>query len=279
VLGPLAIAKVQPRDIERLVGAIDAKVIAGDLSAKSAKNILGTCSKMFDDATHAKPGKGLRCLEKDPTDGVRGPDDDDPDKALQFLYPSEFLTFIECRTVPQRWRRNLAIAVYLCLRDGEQRALKWPAVDLEHGVVTIAETFDRRTSADREGTKGGAARVVPIPEALRPLLVAMKEEHDKGHVCVMSSLRDMARGLRRWLTHAGVTRPELHKSTPLSKPLRWHDARATGLTWLAVQGRSSTEIRDLAGHTQTSMTDRYMRAAGVLRGGRFGLPFPHHYAH
>jgi hypothetical protein len=50
--------------------------------------------------------------------------------------------------------------------------------------------------------------------------------------------------------------------------------RATGLTWLAVEGRSATEIRDIAGHTQTSMTDRYMRAAGVLHGGRFGRPFP-----
>jgi hypothetical protein len=50
--------------------------------------------------------------------------------------------------------------------------------------------------------------------------------------------------------------------------------RATGLTWLAVEGRAPQEIRDIAGHTQTSMTDRYMRAAGILRGGRFGAVFP-----
>jgi hypothetical protein len=33
-------------------------------------------------------------------------------------------------------------------------------------------------------------------------------------------------------------------------------------------------LRDILGHTQTSMTDRYMRAAGILHGGRFGRPFP-----
>jgi hypothetical protein len=33
-------------------------------------------------------------------------------------------------------------------------------------------------------------------------------------------------------------------------------------------------IRDVAGHTQTSMTDRDMRLAAILRGGRFGRPFP-----
>ncbi|HSY24083.1 MAG TPA: site-specific integrase [Polyangiaceae bacterium] len=71
-----------------------------------------------------------------------------------------------------------------------------------------------------------------------------------------------------------VTRPALHATNTVSKRLRWHDLRATGLTWLAVEGASPTIIRDVAGHTQTSMTDRYMRSAAVLRGGRFGQPFP-----
>ena len=246
----------------------------------------GTCSKLFDDATHSKPSEGLRCLTTDPTDGVRGPDDDAADKVLQFLYPSEFSTFVGCPTVPLKWRRNVAVAVYLCLRDGEHRALGWPAVDLEHGIVTVCETFDRRAGEVREGTKSGAARVIPIRPELMPLLEAMKAEADaaeeaanvsdrgKGLVCDLSSLRDMARGLRRWLKHAGVDRVQLHEGTTVSKQLRWHDMRATGLTWLAVEGMSPTTIRDIAGHTQTSMTDRYMRAAGILRGGRFGQVFP-----
>jgi integrase len=275
VLGRLEIARVTRADVERFVGALDAKVRKGELSAKTVKHIWGTCSKMFDDATNAKPADGLRCLETDPTVGVRGPDDDDADKLLQFLYPSEFSTFIACEDVPIAWRRNVAIAVYLCLRDGEQRALKWPAVDLEHGVITIAETYDRRAGADREGTKGGAARQVPIRSELLPLLEAMHEESGgSGYVCTLPSLRDMARGLRRWLDRAGVKREQLHFGSTVSKKLRWHDLRATGLTWLAVEGRNATEIRDVAGHTQTSMTDRYMRSAGVLRGGRFGAPFP-----
>jgi hypothetical protein len=55
--------------------------------------------------------------------------------------------------------------------------------------------------------------------------------------------------------------------------LRWHDLRATTGTWLAVEGRA-TEIRDVLGHTQVSMTDRYMRDATAVRGGQFGEPFP-----
>jgi hypothetical protein len=34
-----------------------------------------------------------------------------------------------------------------------------------------------------------------------------------------------------------------------------------------------TEIRDIAGHTQVSTTDRYIRSATMLRGGRFGEVF------
>jgi len=294
VIGPLAISAVRSKDIEDVVAALDRKVLAGEMSAKTAKNVWGTCSKMFDDATHAKPSAGLRCLTTDPTDGVRGPDDDEADKVLQFLYPSEVSTFVACDDVPVTWRRNVAIAVYLCLRDGEQRALKWSAVDLAHGIVTVCETFDRRKGEDREGTKSGAARVVPIRTELLPLLRAMRAESrtrlddDMPNatsevreravggklVCDLPSLRDMARGLRRWLKKAGVDRIQLHEGTTVSKVLRWHDTRSTGLTWYAVEGRSSTEIRDIAGHTQTSMTDRYMRAAGILRGGRFGQPFP-----
>ncbi len=282
VLGPLVIAKVTRGDVERVVAALDAKVRAGDFSAKTAKNIWGTCSKLFDDATNAKPATGLRCLESDPTNGVRGPDDDEADKLLQFLYPSEFAAFVACEDVPLRWRRNATLAVYLCLRDGEQRALKWSAVDLVHGVVTVQETHDRRKGEDREGTKSGAARVVPIRAEVLPLLEAMHVEakeaaegaEPEGYVSTLPSFRDMARGLRRWLKKAGVDRAQLHAGTSVSKQLRWHDLRATGATWLAVEGKGPTEIRDVLGHTQTQMTDRYMRSAAMLRGGRFGDPFP-----
>lgn len=275
VIGWRTMADVTAAHVEAVVESLDAKVTAGALNAKTARNVWGTCSKMFDDATHAKPSAGLRCLAADPTCGVRGPDDDAPDKALQFLYPSEFMSFVLCEDVPLAWRRNVAVAIYLCLRDGEQRALKWSAIDLDHGMVTVSETFDRRAGEVRDGTKSGAARVVPIHPALMPLLTVMHEESGgKGLVCDLPSYRDMARGLRDWLRNAGVVREQLHKGTSVSKQIRWHDLRATGATWLAVEGRPPTEIRDVLGHTQTSMTDRYTRAAGILRGGRFGVVFP-----
>jgi integrase len=243
ILGPLEIASVARADVEGLVGALDAKVRRGKLRAKTARNVWGTVSKMFDDATNAKPAEGLRCLETDPTQGVRGPDRDEAAPLLAFLYPSEFASFIASEDVPRRWKRNVAIAVYLCLRAGEQAALKWPAVDLVHGVVTVQERLDRLTGTDREGTKSGAARMVPIHPNLLPVLRAMhKDSGGKGYVCKLPNLQDIACGLRRWLNRAGIDRDGLHRRTSVSRPLRWHDLRATGLTWFAVEGRSPAEI-------------------------------------
>lgn len=159
VLGTDAMVDVTASRIEDLVASLDKKIAAGALSDKTAKNVWGTATKLFDDAAHAKPHTGLRLLTKSPCEAVRGPEDSGTDKQLQFLYPSEFTAFVECEDVPLRWRRNVAIAVYLMLRDGEQRALKWSAVDLVHGVVTIAETYDRRKGEDREGRR--AAPLAP----------------------------------------------------------------------------------------------------------------------
>jgi hypothetical protein len=74
---------------------------------------------------------------------------------------------------------------------------------------------------------------VPIHENLLPLLRAMYAEcGGDGLVVELPSERTMARSLRRWLRRARVMRDELHEATPTSRPITWHDLRATGITWL-----------------------------------------------
>lgn len=274
ILGPVPMAGLSSAHGDELVASLDAKIAAGKMSDKTARNVWGTVRRMLRDAAHAKPATGLRCLESNPFRDVLPPERSRVTRGKQFLYPSELLSLMSCPDVPARWKRNVAIATYLGLRDGEQRALRWPNVDLEHGVVHVRETTSQGEA--REGTKTDAARAVPIPPTLLPLLEAMHDEAGgEGLVCRgIASQRAMARGLRTWLRKAGVTRAALFESTSINLNLRWHDLRATAGTWLAVEGRSAVEIRDVLGHTQTSMTDRYMRDATIVRSGRFGAPFP-----
>lgn len=276
VFGSVSILALTSRHGDELVAALDAKIAAGKMSDKSARNVWGTAKRMVKDAAHAKPATGLRCLESNPFRDVMGPERTHAKKARQFLYPSEFLALVSCHDVPTSWRTNVAIGVFLGLRDGEQRALRWEHVDLEHGVVNVCEVFDRTSKAVRDGTKTEAPRVVPIPPTLVPLLEAMHAKADgTGLVCRgIASQRAMARGLRTWLRKAGVDRTALFATTTVSLPIRWHDLRATCGTWMAVAGCAAHEIRDVLGHTQTAMTDRYVRDAAIVRGGRFGEVFP-----
>lgn len=274
IIGDVSILQLASSHGDELVAYLDAKIAAGKMSDKHARNIWGTVGRMLRDAAHAKPATGLRCLDANPFKDVQPPEKSKTKKSKQFLYPSEFLALVSCPEVPVRWKENAAIAVYLKLRDGEQRALRWAHVDLEHGIVNVCETTSKGKA--REGTKSGKARPVQIPATLMPLLEAMHAAVDgAGLVCTgIASQRAMARGLRTWLKKAGVTRAALFDNTPVNLNIRWHDLRATGGTWMAVEGRTAVEIRDELGHSATAMTDRYLRPASEVRSGTFGEPFP-----
>jgi integrase len=248
------------------------------MSDKTARNVWGTVKRMMRDAAHAKPSTGLRCLESNTLRDVMAPERSRARKALQFLYPSEFLAFVSCPDVPRRWKRNVVIAVFLGLRDGEQRALRWEHVDLEHGIVNVCETFDQARPAKlaaKVRNRGPLAPCRSPPHCCRYSPRCATRRTAKGS-CARASTANapwpagFARGSRSQTSRA----PHFHERTSVSLPIRWHDLRATCGTWLAVDHRSATEIRDVLGHTQVSMTDKYLRNATAVRGGAFGEPFP-----
>jgi hypothetical protein len=70
--------------------------------------------------------------------------------------------------------------------------------------------------------------------------------------------------LRDALEAAEVKRPELFKTTSASKRVRFHDLRASGLTWMAIRGDSPLQIKLVAGHTSFDMTEKYIAAAGAV---------------
>ena len=91
----------------KLSAQLDLKVQSAELSWKSARNVWATATKMASDAAESKQSK-IRCREDDPAQGVKGPDRGD-DVGKQFLYPSEFLTFVESERVPLMQRTRIGI--------------------------------------------------------------------------------------------------------------------------------------------------------------------------
>jgi integrase len=273
LVGNLDVATFTRDDVERVVESLDAKIVAGSLNWKTARNVWATFTKLCDDAANAKR-RDLRVRRDNPAAGVRAPDRGAP-KAKAYLYPSEFSRFVSCVDVPVTWRRNTAIAIYTYMRDGELRELGWEDVDLEHQTILVHHAWDRRAKKSKD-TKTGIKRRIPIHPNLLPLLRAMHaESKGEGRVLKMPSERTMARALRRWLRRAGVTRDDLFEERSATlKPIRWHDMRATGITWSIIAGVDPIKVQHRAGHTDPKMTAEYTREAESFAGQAFGEPFP-----
>lgn len=259
-------------DMRGFSRALDSKVIARLISWKTATNIWGTVTKICDDAVSSKLDD-LRVRDDNPALNVLGPDRG-ARTLKQYLYPSEFLTFVSCEEVPLLWKRVVAIAIYLYPRAGELRVLPWEDVDLDHRTIHIHRAIHRVTG-ETKATKTGHARRFSIEPTITPLLELLHDEKDDDNALVteMPSLRDLARGLRRWLLRAGVDRSELHEGSPTRKAITFYDLRATGITWRAVRGDDPLKIQRAAGHTDFATTQEYIREAESVRDG-FGTPFP-----
>lgn len=277
-LGQVPIAAVTTEDLERFVVDLDAKIQAGAVSWKTARNIWGLVSKAFADARKSKD-PALRVRKDNPAVDV-APPDEGTSKSKVYLWPSEFERLLRCDRVPVRWKRLVALSVYLYCRAGELEALRWEDLDLPHGVIHVHRSIDRyRDIGQIKPTKGQEARRYPIEPALLPLLWLMREEaggdEATGMIVKMPPAEDLAARLRQYLDWAGVKREELHvdASDKTRRRITWHDLRATGITWRAVRGDEPLRIQSAAGHKDFATTQVYIREAESLRAG-FGEPFP-----
>lgn len=264
IIGPRPVATVSGEQIEAVVTDLDKRVRAGSMSWKTASNVWGNVSKMFDDAAHAKD-RTLRVRADNPAKGIRGPDRGTK-KVKAFLYPSEAHTLLACEAVPMDFREAAALAIYLGLRAGELRALRWDDVDLAHDTIHVHRGFDREKNVTK-ATKTKAARRFTFEPTVKPLLARMHAAAEgKGLVLDMRRFFKSADDLRAHLRTAGVTRADLFVTDETRKNLTFHDLRATTLTWMAVRGDDPLKIKARAGHSDLATTEGYIRTAGEITG-------------
>jgi integrase len=277
-LGRRPVAAITTEDLERLVQRLDARIHDDTLSWKTARNVWGVVSKAFADAQRSKD-LSLRVRTDNPA-ALVAPPDEGVTKTKVYLYPSEVSQYLACEEVPLRWRRVVALAVYLYVRAGELQALDWSDVDLDRGIVHVHRSIERfgEHKYREKSTKTGEARKLLIEPALLPLLRALHAEAGApttGRVVPMPPPQDLSHRFRGYLERAGVRRGELHvgAADATRKQLTWHDLRATGITWRAVRGDDPLRIQHDAGHRNFSTTQGYIREASNLGAG-FGEVFP-----
>jgi integrase len=133
-------------------------------------------------------------------------------------------------------------------RLGEVLSMEWSAVDIEAGVIRLADA------------KAGA-RVVALSAPAAALLAALAAQ--EGHGAFVVTGDDPAAALSWAVFRTGWR--HLRAATGLAD-LRPHDLRHTAGTFAAQAGANAFLVRDLLGHKTVAMTGRYVqRAADPVR--------------
>ncbi len=151
------------------------------------------------------------------------------------------------RAVDWSWIGEVVRAnVCLGLRRGEVCALRWRHINVEARVLTVRN----------EGgfsTKSGKERAVPIPDPAVVVFERLRGSDVSGSV--FKTHRGEAPGLHQ-LSRAFS---KFRKLAGLPDDINFHSTRHTALTRLAERGVPIDAIRQFAGHSSITVTERYTR--------------------
>lgn len=170
-------------------------------------------------------------------------------------------------------------ALGTALRRGELIGLRWRAVNLLEAKIVIREAYVRgrfttpESKASRRVVELGPRTLAILEDQWRRTAYRGDDDPVFGHPTKGTPI-DTSKLSRRYL------KPAL-KRAGIEKPFRpFHDLRHTSLTHAAAAGNPQIYVQARAGHSQGSITERYMHAAQVLFPGAaersetrmFGVP-------
>lgn len=277
LIGTTEIRAVTAADLRRVVAKLDAQIVArmtfyakGEateghkpgIAPKTATAIWSEIVNGFGEATNSKLDE-LRVLDVNPAIGVRPPTSGE-EREQAALYPAEIVRLLSCANVSRECRRLYWAALYTGCRRSELGRLTAASIDLEHGVINVR---GRKTNAAR--------RTIPIEPGVRELFVCLVRARPAGPLFRLPG-SDGGKGgtsdlIKRDLARAGVDREDLTRDDADHMPFTFHGLRHTAITHWAVAGHPLTWLLVVAGHTDATMTQRYLDKAAVSR-GHFGTP-------
>lgn len=201
-------------------------------------------------------------------------------KLYSYLYPIELLALLKCTAIPIERRVYYALATYTGLRKGsipvgnqsraddEESRIEfylWSSIDLTHStILSLVNKNDHPVMfVQRDAESSGVGSLIELLRRWREYCGWPSDSKP-----VISTLhckrRTEAETLRKDLLCAGVTRGILFSNTDKIQALRFHDLRATFVTWAKRAGKSDGWITDRTGHITQEIMNRYIRAARNL---------------
>ncbi len=154
-------------------------------------------------------------------------------------------------------------ALGTALRRGELLGLRWSALDLLEGKLTVREAFVRgelttpKSRASRRVIELGPKTRAVLETQWQRTLYRAGEDFVFCHPELGKPL-DPSKLARCYL------KPALARAGIRKRLRPFHDLRHTSLTHAAAAGNPQIYVQARAGHSQGSITERYMHAAQVI---------------
>jgi integrase len=262
-LGHLELAAIEPADLDAYIAAK-----TGALAPKTIGNHLGLLRVMF------KVALRWRLVQRSPVDEVEAPRVEQ--REMNVLTEVEIARLLAAYRELEReaegpeaaawWRltrRLVEVALATALRRGELLALRWQDVELLDGRLQVRRAYVR---GEFQAPKSRASRrTLDLgPRAVAALSEVYEESRYQAEECLvfchpaLGTPLDPSRLAREYM------RPALARAK-ITKPFRaWHDLRHTSLTHEAAAGNPQAYVQLKAGHSQGTITERYIHAAQVL---------------
>ena len=172
---------------ERLDRAVDAK----EVRHATARNAWGALTGGLK-AAYASRDRALRVLASPIHYGIPPPKRGES-RQRPWIYPREWDAFAGCEAIPVSFRRVCALALYTRLRRGELAALTWADVDVDARTLSVSKAIDAYDGSVKAPKTARGQRVIPIHEALVPMLERFRGGADERVVDTLGGmLADMA---------------------------------------------------------------------------------------
>jgi integrase len=265
VLGDVELAELEARP--ELIDRYIAEKIGAGLNAKTVRNHVVTLGVVM------KVAQRWRLVRVNPVTLVDKPRTED--REMQVLTEAEIAALIgtyrelesEAEKGERPWwalsRRVVVVALGTAMRRGELLALRWQDVSLLDGLVRVERAYVRgemttpKSRTSRRTIELGATTRAALEDQWEATAYRADSDLVFGHPDLGTPL-DPSKLSRCYL------RPALARAG-IVKPFRpWHDLRHTALTHEAAAGNPQAYVQMKAGHSQGSITERYIHAAQVL---------------
>lgn len=234
IFGNTLLNKISPFDLERL----KINLLNKGLAPATVKHVLVLIRQLINKAISWGMWKGENPIKKIKLPTINN-------KRERFLTKAEAGKILRALQIVSPLVHDIALlSLHTGMRAGEMFSLKWSHIDIENGLIHIADPKNKRS---RKAFMTSTIKdMFASYEVGKPEDFVYRSRRGKQIKEVSHTFDRVVKDLK---INEGITDPR--------QKVVFHTLRHTFASWLAIQGTPILTIKELMGHQSLAMTERY----------------------